>query len=574
MTIHTEARAVLPFDGGSEITDPLLKRIYGGRGIRSYKELSRSLAELPDPARLKGIAAAVGLLVEALEQQQFILIIGDFDADGATSSALMMLALQALGYTRLDYLVPNRFDYGYGLTPEIVEQARSYRPDLIITVDNGIASHDGVALAQQYGIKVVVTDHHLPGLTLPPADAIVNPNQPGCEFPSKAIAGVGVAFFLLLALRARLREAGWFQRAGINPPKLADYLDIVAVGTVADVVPLDQTNRILVHQGLQRIKAGRCRPGIKALLQYARRDFQHIAAADLGFAIGPRLNAAGRLDDISVGIACLLADSELEANLMAAELDALNADRRQIEQGMQQQAENIMQSLLLDRSTLPPVVCLYDENWHQGVVGIVASRLKERYHRPVIVFAKADNGQLKGSARSIPGIHIRDVLATVAAADPALVHKFGGHAMAAGLTLAETAALERLRQQLARAIAEMYDDSVFINTVRTDGVLAGDQITIESARLLEQAGPWGQNFPEPLFEGSYKVLDRRVLSGRHVKLKLAVPGGPAAAVEAICFNAAEAMLTAENLDEVAVVHTLSINRWRGAESVQFVIKQV
>lgn len=415
--------AVLPFLGE---LPPLLTRLYAARGVRSEAELDKSLARLIPYQQLKGIDAAVDLLVTALEQRQRILIVGDFDADGATASTVGTLGLRLLGAAHVDYLVPNRFEYGYGLTPEIVAVALQREPQLLITVDNGISSVEGVAAAKAAGLKVLVTDHHLPGDELPAADAIVNPNQPGCEFPSKALAGVGVIFYVLMALRARLRSLGWYENT--QQPNIGELLDLVALGSVADVVPLDANNRILVHQGLERIRAGRARPGIKAILEVAKRDHARLTSTDLGFILGPRLNAAGRLDDMSLGIECLLTTDFAAAREMAAQLDGMNQDRKSIEQGMQREALAQLKDLPLE--SMPYGLCLFDPEWHQGVIGILASRMKERYFRPTIAFADAGDGLLKGSGRSVQGFHIRDALAVVASQHPNLISKYGGHAMA------------------------------------------------------------------------------------------------------------------------------------------------
>jgi single-stranded-DNA-specific exonuclease len=421
----------------SAVESPLLRRVYAARQIDGMDELDNSLEYLQRPAGLLGIGAAVDILHDALEKRERLLVVGDFDADGATSSALMVSGLRAMGASNVDYLVPNRFDFGYGLTPEIVNVAVERSPDLIITVDNGISSLEGVEAARHRGIRVLITDHHLPGETLPDANAIVNPNQPADAFPSKALAGVGVAFYVMLALRTRLDSIGWFKRHAIAKPNLAAYLDLVALGTVADLVPLDRNNRILVQQGIQRIRAGRCCPGIRALLEIAGRDPRRLVAADLGFALGPRLNAAGRLDDMSEGIECLLCEDPQHARELALRLDSLNRERREIEAEMKQQAVRILERLHMDSQHLPLGLCLYNADWHQGVIGILASRIKEQFHRPVIVFAQAGDQQLKGSARSIPGLHIRDTLDAVAARHPELLQKFGGHAMAAGLSIRE-----------------------------------------------------------------------------------------------------------------------------------------
>ncbi|MAT51377.1 MAG: single-stranded-DNA-specific exonuclease RecJ [Porticoccaceae bacterium] len=551
---------------------PLLRRIYASRGITGPEALGRKLSELPAPSGFRGLDRALDLLEQAVRTQARVLIVGDFDADGATSTVLGVLALKAFGLLQVDFLVPNRFDYGYGLSPEIVELAARGRPDLLITVDNGISSIQGVKAARDHGIRVLVTDHHLPGAVLPDADAIVNPNQPGCRFPSKNLAGVGVVFFLLTALRARLRESGWFGSQGITEPNMANWLDLVALGTVADVVPLDRVNRVLVYQGIQRIRAGVCRPGMLALLDIAGRDHRRLVASDLGFAVGPRLNAAGRLDDMTHGILCLLEDDPGRARRLAVELDQLNSDRRQIEVAMQQEALAALERLHLDPSTLPWGLCLYDPDWHQGVVGLLASRIKERFHRPVIAFGREGSGALKGSARSIPGLHIRDALDAVATRHPELVSKFGGHAMAAGLSLPESnfesfsAAFDReVRRQLTPA--ELEEEILF------DGELAPGEINLSTAHLLQNAGPWGQHFPEPLFLGRFVVLQQRCLSGKHLKLVLAIEGDPDFTVDAIAFNVAGEFLSGD-LDQVDLLYRLAVNVWRGRESVQLLIERI
>jgi len=494
---RTPGDLVLP-----ESLPPLVRRIYSQRPLAALTELELTLSQLIPPARLKGIDAAVDLLEAALKEGERLLIVADFDADGATSCALALTVLRAFGCAHVDYIVPNRFEYGYGLTPEIVELAKGKNPDLIITVDNGISSIEGIESARAAGIKTLVTDHHLPGRELPAADAIVNPNQPGCEFPSKSIAGVGVIFYVMLALRSRLRDNGWFTSKGIPEPNLAEQLDLVALGTVADVVALDHNNRILVSEGIKRIRAGRARPGILSLLTLAKRNFSTLAASDLGFAVGPRLNAAGRLDDMSTGIECLLTQSEHEAHEYALELDGMNKDRRDIEAGMREQAFALVDQLAFDADDLPAGLSLFDERWHQGVVGIVASRIKERCHRPVIAFALADaddpESELKGSARSIPGFHIRDALDAVAAANPGLVTKFGGHAMAAGLSLSR-ANFDAFAQAFAAEATRVLSPELLQATIVSDGELSAEELTLGCAADLAAAGPWGQAFPEPTF---------------------------------------------------------------------------
>lgn len=549
---------------------PLLQRIYAARGISRDDDVERVMARLHPPSLLKGIDVAVDLLCAALRNDEKILIVGDFDADGATSCALAVLALRALGARRVDYLVPNRFRYGYGLTPEIVAVASERSPDLLVTVDNGISSVEGVVEARRLGFKVLVTDHHLPGAQLPEADAIVNPNQPGCDFPSKNLAGVGVIFYVMSALRARLRQQGWFVAQGIAEPNMADFLDIVAVGTVADVVPLDSNNRVLVHHGLQRIRAGRCRPGIKALAEVANRKLDRLVSADLGFAVGPRLNAAGRLDDMSHGIECLLADDEKSARVLAQELDQLNLDRRAIENGMQQEAMAALKQLSLDISKMPYGLCLYKQDWHQGVIGILASRVKERYNRPVIVFAKGDNGELKGSARSVAGVHVRDVLDAVASRHPGLIAKFGGHAMAAGLSLpAEN--YSTFKEAFDAEVRRHLSEEDLTGVVHSDGELTVQEIDLPLASLLRDAGPWGQGFPEPVFDGQFELLDQRLVGEKHLKMTLGLPGSNRV-IDAIAFNVDLERWPNKRARTVKLAYKLDVNEFRGIKTAQLLVE--
>ncbi|MCP8463446.1 single-stranded-DNA-specific exonuclease RecJ [Pseudomonas sp. ZM23] len=549
---------------------PLLTRLYAARGVQSAAELDKGLARLIPYQQLKGVDAAVELLVDALERGQRILYVGDFDADGATASSVGVLALRMLGAAWVDYLVPNRFEYGYGLTPEIVAVALEKRPELLVTVDNGISSIEGVAAAKAAGLRVLVTDHHLPGPELPAADAIVNPNQPGCDFPSKAMAGVGVIFYVMLALRARLRERGWFAARGIAEPNLAELLDLVSLGSVADVVPLDANNRILVHQGLARIRAGRARPGLRALLEVAGRDCRRITSTDLGFILGPRLNAAGRLDDMSLGIELLLCEDENLARDMAAQLDGLNQDRKAIEQGMQREALAQLKELPVEE--MPFGLCLFDPEWHQGVIGILASRLKERYHRPTIAFADAGDGTLKGSARSVPGFHIRDALDAVAARHPGLISKFGGHAMAAGLSLSQenfgafSAAFDaEVRRQL--------DEDDLTGRLLSDGQLGAEEFHLELARAIRQAGPWGQHFPEPLFHGVFQIVQQRIVGERHLKLVLKTECG-SQQLDAIAFNIDRDIWPNPTVRWAEVAYKLDVNEFRGNESVQLMVAHI
>lgn len=557
----------LPFLGD---LPPLLTRLYAARGVLSQDELDKGLARLIPYQQLKGIDAAVDLLVTALQQRQRILIVGDFDADGATASTVGVLGLRLLGAAHVDYLVPNRFEYGYGLTPEIVKVALERQPDLLMTVDNGISSVEGVAAAKAAGLQVLVTDHHLPGHELPAADAIVNPNQPGCNFPSKALAGVGVIFYVLMALRARLRDIGWFEANGRAQPNLGELLDLVALGSVADVVPLDANNRILVHQGLMRIRAGRARPGLRAILEVARREPSRITSTDLGFILGPRLNAAGRLDDMSLGIECLLCDDETLAREMAVQLDELNQDRKSIEQGMQREALAQLKDLPVE--SMPFGLCLYEAEWHQGVIGILASRLKERYHRPTIAFASAGEGVLKGSARSVPGFHIRDALDAVAARHPELISKFGGHAMAAGLSLpAEN--FPAFAQAFDAQVRRQLTEEDLTGRLLSDGTLAVEEFHLELARALRNAGPWGQHFPEPLFHGVFQLVEQRVVGERHLKMVLKTECGTVK-LDGIAFGVDRDVWPNPTVRWVELAYKLDLNEFRGNETVQLMVAHI
>ncbi|EDS6424907.1 single-stranded-DNA-specific exonuclease RecJ [Salmonella enterica subsp. enterica] len=551
---------------------PLLRRLYASRGVRSARELERSVKGMLPWQQLSGIDNAVEILYNAFREGTRIIVVGDFDADGATSTALSVLGMRALGCDDISYLVPNRFEDGYGLSPEVVDQAKARGAQLIVTVDNGISSHAGVAHAKTLGIPVIVTDHHLPGDTLPEAEAIINPNLRDCEFPSKSLAGVGVAFYLMLALRTFLRDKGWFDERNIAPPNLAELLDLVALGTVADVVPLDANNRILTWQGLSRIRAGKCRPGIKALLEISNRDPQQLAASDLGFALGPRLNAAGRLDDMSVGVALLLCDNLGEARVLASELDALNQTRKEIEQGMQAEALILCEKLERSGETLPGGLAMYHPEWHQGVVGILASRIKERFHRPVIAFAPAGDGTLKGSGRSIQGLHMRDALERLDTLYPELMIKFGGHAMAAGLSLEEHK-FEQFQQRFGELVTEWLDPALLQGEVISDGPLSAAEMSMEVAQLLRDAGPWGQMFPEPLFDGRFRLLQQRLVGERHLKVMVEpVGGGPL--LDGIAFNIDTTCWPDNGVREVELAYKLDINEFRGNRSLQIIIDDI
>jgi len=550
----------------SDLPD-VLRRVYAARAIASPEDLDYSLNKLMPPDRLSGLDQAVALLADSVEANGRIVVVGDFDADGATSCVLCVRALRGMGAEQVDYLVPNRFEFGYGLTPEIVAVAARKRPDLIITVDNGISSLAGVAAAREHGIRVLITDHHLPGAVLPPAHAIVNPCLNGEGFPGRHLAGVGVAFYVMLALRSGLRARGWFSRRGIAEPNLGQLLDLVALGTVADVVPLDRNNRLLVQQGLQRIRAGRCLPGIRALLEVGGRVPARAVSSDLGFVVGPRLNAAGRLEDMSLGIECLLADTGAAARAMAARLDTLNRDRKDIESDMQSQALATIESLLPDTREVPAGFCLFDPGWHQGVIGILAARIKDRFHRPVIAFARSGQGELKGSARSIRGLHIRDALDAIAARHPQLLNRFGGHAMAAGLTLAEEQ-LPAFEAAFQAELARMLSGEDLEDVIYTDGALAEEELSLATAKHLREAGPWGQGFPAPQFQGEFAVLEQRMVGERHLKMVLK-PAGGSRRLDAIAFNSAPRPVTG---GPVRLVYRLDVNEYRGVENVQLVVE--
>lgn len=551
---------------------PLLRRLYALRGVQAEQELERSVKGMLPWQQLDGIDDAVSLLQQALADGRRIMVVGDFDADGATSTALTVLALRSMGGAAVDYLVPNRFEDGYGLSPEVVEQAAARGAELIVTVDNGISSHAGVDVAHAKGMQVLVTDHHLPGETLPAAEAIVNPNLRGCAFPSKSLAGVGVAFYLMLALRARLRDSGWFEQRALAMPNLAELLDLVALGTVADVVPLDANNRILVYQGLNRIRAGKCRPGIRALLEVANRDARQLAANDLGFALGPRLNAAGRLDDMSIGVALLLSDDIAQARMLANDLDALNQTRREIEQGMQVEALQLCDQLERTSTELPYGLAMYHPEWHQGVVGILASRIKERFHRPVIAFAPAGDGILKGSGRSVPGLHMRDALERLDMLNPGLMMKFGGHAMAAGLSL-EEAKFDEFRQRFGELVGEWLDPAMLEGVIWSDGELAMQELSLTTAELLREGGPWGQAFPEPTFDGKFRILQQRLVGEKHLKLMVEpLGGGPL--LDGIAFNVDTTVWPDSSVREVELAYKLDVNEFRGNRNVQLLIQHL
>ncbi len=549
-----------PKDAAQRLADagiaPLLARIYAARGISDATQLETGLARLLPFTLLKNAQQMAVLLADAIAQNKKLLIVADYDCDGATACAVGMRGLREFG-AQVDFIVPNRFEYGYGLTPEIVRLAAQSKPDILITVDNGIASVEGVAEANKLGMQVLVTDHHLPGDTLPDALCIVNPNQPGCDFPSKNLAGVGVMFYVLLALRAELRIRGLMTDE--KGRKLVELLDLVALGTVADVVKLDENNRILVQQGLLRIRAGRACAGINALLKISKKDYTKVSSYELGFVVGPRLNAAGRLEDMGLGIACLLSDDAAEATQIAAKLDALNRERRSIEADMQEAALAALEHINpTDSSSL----AMFDETWHQGVIGILASRLKDRYHRPVIAFARSQTGELKGSGRSIPGLHLRDALDLLSKRHPHLLQKFGGHAMAAGVSIREEhfdefqAAFEAIAQSLL-------SPADLTRIIETDGALDAADFSLDIARSLEQQ-VWGQGFPQPLFEGEFTIQSQRVVGEKHLKLKLSTPS---ASYDAIRFFSADPMP-----ERIRAAYKLALNEYNGKTTLQLIIE--
>ncbi|MEZ2709980.1 single-stranded-DNA-specific exonuclease RecJ [Proteus mirabilis] len=555
-----------------ESLDPLLRQIYANRGITSETQLERSLKGLLHYQDLNGIDVAISLLVEALKLQSRIVIVGDFDADGATSTALAIKALRQMGFQQVSYHIPNRFDDGYGLSPQVVHDVAKKGVDLIITVDNGISSFEGVDVAHEYGIRVLVTDHHLPGHSLPQADAIINPNLADCAFLSKSLAGVGVTFYLMTALRAELEKQGWFTAQGLARPNMADYLDLVALGTVADVVPLDENNRIFVYEGLRRIRAGRCCAGIKALTEVSRKTLSQLVSSDLGFVLGPRLNAAGRLDDMSVGVALLLTNDIGVAREIANELDGLNQTRREIEAGMQEEASTIFRQFITTQDDLPNGLAIYHPQWHQGVVGILASRIKEKLHRPVIAFAPSGDGLLKGSGRSIHGVHLRDALERLNTLNPGLMVKFGGHAMAAGLSLEEDK-FPLFQRHFSALMAELVSAEQLQGVILTDGELSDSQLSLPIAEMLREAGPWGQAFPEPLFDGKFTLLQQRIVGSKHLKMMLQ-PINSHVMIDAIAFNVDVNIWPDNSIKTVELAYRLDVNEFRGQRNAQLLVEHI
>ncbi|EHC9865614.1 TPA: single-stranded-DNA-specific exonuclease RecJ [Vibrio alginolyticus] len=556
---------------------PILKRIYINRGITDLSQLETSARGLHSYQKLGGIGQAVDLLFQAIKEQKRIIVVGDFDADGATSSALSVLALRMLGSHNVDYLVPNRFEDGYGLSPEVVDQALELGAEMIMTVDNGVSSIEGVRYAKENGITVLVTDHHLPGQVLPDVDAMVNPNLESCSFPSKALAGVGVAFYLMMALCVHMRKHNWFAEQGMQEPKLMELIDLVALGTVADVVPLDENNRILVHQGLQRIRAGKARPGIQALIEVAKRDARRLVASDFGFALGPRINAAGRLDDMSFGVELLMCNNIHAARRMASELDGLNQTRKEIEEGMKQEAMAFCERLQFgEGNELPYGLALFQRDWHQGVIGILASRIKEKFHRPVIAFADGGEGTIKGSCRSIPGLHMRDALDFIDTQNPGLIIKFGGHAMAAGLTIKEQD-FERFSRLFDEVVKKELDEAALKGVIMSDGELKPEEFSMHVAEQLRSGGPFGQAFPEPIFDGEFKVLHQKLVGEKHLKLMLEplYKGHPTnVMIDGIAFNVDLRRWPDASVKTVRLAYKLDVNEFRGNQSLQLMIDHI
>ena len=556
---------------------PVLERVLLNRDVFDSQAMDYSLANLLPFSELHDIEKAAALLSDSIRSNRKILIVADYDADGATSCAVAIRALHDLGAGDVEYIVPNRFKYGYGLTPGIAELVLERKPDLVVTVDNGISSIDGIAMLKESGVKVLVTDHHLAGESLPNADAIVNPNQVACQFKSKNIAGVGVIFYVLLALRTSLRDSGWFESSSISEPNFSSYLDLVALGTVADVVKLDKNNRVLVRHGLRRITSGDACAGIKALIEVSNCKTEKIVSSDLGFSIAPKLNAAGRLEDMSLGIECLLSDDYDRCLVIANELNDLNVQRKQIEKDMRTEALNLVEKLAVNKDGNADLFgyCLYQADWHEGVIGIIAGRMKDKLHRPVIVFAQSDNGILKGSARSIPGVHIRDILDSIATRHPEIISKFGGHAMAAGLSINESS-YEQFQLLFNQAIEETVDPAMLNKVIYSDGQLTAKDINLEFTSLIQQYGPWGQGFPEPVFDGVFDIVNKRIVGENHLKLTLRLSSNSDSASD--CFDAIAFNVTDEewpaNTKQVKLAYQLDINEFRDRITTQLMVNYI
>lgn len=557
------------FDDG---THPLLQHIYQLRGINSSNALTRSISALTTFETLTGILTAVAVLYQAITDQQHILVVGDFDADGATSTALIVKALRALGISNVNYLVPDRFADGYGLSENVVKHAMQVPTQLIITVDNGISSFEGVRLAKKHGIKVIITDHHLPSQVLPEADAIINPNLPNCAFPSKSLAGVGVAFYFMLAFRAHLRKQNWFTLQGITELNMTTLLDLVALGTVADVVTLDRNNRILVYQGICRIRHGLGSIGINALIKISNKQSDKLTASDLGYLLAPRLNAAGRMENMAIGVELLLSENEVEAMEIAKELDALNNERRNIEQKMQFEAMGFIKQIESSLQEIPHGIVIFHPDWHQGVIGILSARIKDRYYRPVISFATAGNEILKGSGRSIPGFHLREALERIDTSNPGLIACFGGHAMAAGLTIAKKN-IQKFEHCFAKIAREMLDDNLLNHVILSDGELASEWVNYDVANLIKEGGPWGQGFPEPLFDGDFYLHQQRIFGDKHLNVVVqSCSGGPL--LEGIAFNVDKLDWPDQSIKQIKLAYHLDINEFRGQKKLQLLIRHL
>lgn len=548
---------------------PIIRRVFAARGVDVAEEMDRSLKNLLPYNNLKGIKQAISVIKDSMEKGEKIVILGDFDTDGATSTSLLIKSLNQFGYSNVDYVIPNRFEHGYGLSLKIAEHIINEKsPDLVITVDNGISSIDGVDFLKKNNVKVIITDHHLYTGELPRADAIVNPNQEGCGFESKNLAGVGVVFYFMAGLRRELHESKWFERIGCSVPSMKDQLDLVALGTVADVVILDRNNRILVHHGMEVIRKRRSRIGLSALLALGRRDQSQIVSSDLSYCIGPRLNAAGRLSDMSIGVKCLTTDDPIVADNIADKLNQLNIERRQIEIEMQDQASALIGDIEFDVNS-PNGICLYNPDWHQGVIGILASRVKEQYHRPTIIFTNGDDGEIKGSGRSLAKLNIRDLLCEINVDYPGVIIKFGGHAMAAGLSVHKDK-FDIFRKAFNEKVISKLSLDDLNSTIFTDGILPYEYITLEFTKILRQSGPWGQGFPEPIFEGEFNILDQRLVGNNHLKLILELDEFNS--INGILFNADVSQWPNEKCDRIKIAYKLDINEYRGRQQVQLIIE--
>ncbi|NKB38251.1 MAG: single-stranded-DNA-specific exonuclease RecJ [Gammaproteobacteria bacterium] len=565
-------RKVSPLTSAFSDLHPVMQKVYAGRGVNKQEEIDYSLKNLLGFKQIKNIDAAARLLRSSLEQQRRIVIVADYDADGATACALAIRGLKSMGAANVEFIVPDRFIHGYGLSPEIVELASRLEPDLLLTVDNGISSVDGVALARSKGIDVLITDHHIPAKELPDANVIVNPNLIDDVFPSKSIAGVGVMFYVLAALRASLSETDWFETKERPAPRLSQFLDLVALGTVDDVVKLDLNNRILVEQGLQRIRQGQCTPGISALLSMAQRLPESVVSSDLGFIVGPRLNAAGRLTDMRLGIDCLLCDDHIEATRMATRLDQLNKERREIQSEMEAEAKLELRDFSFELNNSSTFgMCLYKEHWHQGVIGVLASKIKEMTGRPVIAFAKESESSLKGSARSVKNVHIRDVFDAIATNSPGLINTFGGHAMAAGLSI-NTENYDEFSALFNREVRSCFEKSGIDSELVSDGELNSEYINLDLAGIIRRSGPWGQGFPEPVFDGKFRVVESRLLAKKHLKLLLSTDDNKGQ-VEAIAFNTTDTDWP-KDYQWVEAAYRLEVNDYRGHRTPQLIIEYI